>query len=79
MSFPLALRLSHPIPLDLRFEIRGFTALLGLSGAGKSTALKAIAGLIPATGTPFDGLPPERRPVGYLPQGSALFSSYDRA
>ncbi|TMV77896.1 ABC transporter ATP-binding protein, partial [Thioclava sp. BHET1] len=73
MSVPLALRLHHPIALDLRFEIRGFTALLGLSGAGKSTALKAIAGLIPATGTPFDGLPPERRPVGYLPQGSALF------
>lgn len=32
-----------------------------------------MAGLLPAEGTPYGGLPPERRPVGYLPQHYALF------
>ncbi len=66
-------RLTAPIALDLRFEVRGFTALLGRSGAGKTSLLKALAGLRPASGTPWPGLPPEARPVGYMPQGSALF------
>ena len=66
-------RLTAPIGLDLQFEVRGFTALLGRSGAGKTSLLKALAGLRPATGTPWAGLPPEARPVGYMPQGSALF------
>lgn len=47
--------------------------LVGLSGEGKSSLLKAIAGLLPAEGMPFDGLPPQRRPIGYLPQGYGLF------
>jgi molybdate transport system ATP-binding protein len=66
-------RLTAPIELDVAFEVRGFTALLGRSGAGKTTLLKALAGLLPATGTPWSGLPPQARPIGYLPQGSALF------
>ncbi|WP_152640209.1 ABC transporter ATP-binding protein [Thermus filiformis] len=66
-------RIRRPIPLEARFQIRGFTVLLGRSGAGKTTLLKALAGLLPAEGTPFAGLPPERRPVGYLPQDLALF------
>jgi molybdate transport system ATP-binding protein len=66
-------RLTAPLTLHAAFEIRGFTALLGRSGAGKTSLLKALAGLIPATGTPWSSLPPERRPIGYLPQNAALF------
>jgi molybdate/tungstate transport system ATP-binding protein len=67
------LRLARPVRLAARFAVRGFTVLLGASGEGKSSLLKALAGLLPATGEPFSGLPAHRRPVGYLPQGSALF------
>jgi ABC-type Fe3+/spermidine/putrescine transport system ATPase subunit len=67
------LRLQFPIQLHANFEIRGFTALLGRSGAGKTSILKALAGLLPATGTPWDGLAPEARATGYLPQNTALF------
>ncbi len=66
-------RIRRPVALEVRFQIRGFTALLGESGVGKTTLLKALAGLIPAEGTPFGGLPAERRPIGYLPQDLALF------
>ncbi|SDE54234.1 molybdate transport system ATP-binding protein [Thermus arciformis] len=66
-------RIRRPIALEARFHLRGFTVLLGQSGVGKTTLLKALAGLVPAQGTPFGGLPPERRPVGYLPQDLALF------
>lgn len=59
--------------LEADFEIRGFTALLGRSGAGKTTLLKALAGLLPASGSPWGGLPARQRPVGYLPQGFSLF------
>ena len=65
--------LDRPVKLDVRLRVQGFTVLLGASGAGKTSLLKAIAGLLPARGRPFDGLPPERRPVGYLPQHYALF------
>jgi len=66
-------RLETPIALHAQFEIRGFTALLGRSGAGKTSLLKALAGLAPARGTPNASLPPEARAIGYLPQNSALF------
>jgi molybdate transport system ATP-binding protein len=66
-------RLQTPISLHAQFEIHGFTALLGRSGAGKTSLLQALAGLLPAAGTPWAGLPPQRRPIGYLPQNSALF------
>jgi molybdate/tungstate transport system ATP-binding protein len=67
------LRLSRPVALHAQFAVRGFTVLLGASGEGKTSLLKALAGLLPAGGQPFAGLPAHRRPVGYLPQGAALF------
>ncbi len=73
MALDIDYQLTAPIRLDVRFEVRGFTALLGRSGAGKTSLLKALAGLLPASGTPWGGLPAAERPVGYMPQGSALF------
>jgi molybdate transport system ATP-binding protein len=72
-SLKIHYSVTAPIALDVAFEVRGFTALLGRSGAGKTTLLKALAGLLPAAGAPWSGLPPQARPIGYLPQGSALF------
>ncbi|HET7663005.1 MAG TPA: ABC transporter ATP-binding protein [Rhodanobacteraceae bacterium] len=66
-------RIEHPVALSARFDVDGFTVLLGASGEGKSLLLRAIAGLLPARGEPFDGLPAQRRAVGYLPQGYGLF------
>jgi ABC-type Fe3+/spermidine/putrescine transport system ATPase subunit len=73
LSFAINYRLTTPIELHAAFEVRGFTALLGRSGAGKTSLLKAVAGLLPADGTPWAGLAPQARPVGYMPQGAALF------
>jgi ABC-type Fe3+/spermidine/putrescine transport system ATPase subunit len=67
------LRIAQPCRLAVDFEVDGFTVLLGASGAGKSTVLKALAGLLPSAGQPWAGLPPQQRPVGYMPQGHALF------
>ena len=66
-------RIKRPVALHACFEVEGFTVLLGASGEGKSLLLRAIAGLLPARGEPFDGLSPQQRAVGYLPQGHALF------
>ena len=82
--------LTLPLP---RFALRvqatlpaGVTAILGPSGAGKTSLLESVAGLRRgATGRlAVDGesmldtargltLPPERRRVGYVPQDSGLF------
>ncbi len=69
----IAYALEHPVKLELNLKVQGFTVLLGESGVGKTSLLKAIAGLIPAQGRPFGGLRAEARPVGYLPQHLALF------
>lgn len=66
-------RIERPVRLQVNFEVQGFTILLGQSGEGKTTLLRAIAGLLPGQGQPFGGLPPQHRAVGYLPQGYALF------
>ncbi len=66
-------RLATPLHIEARLSLVGFTVLVGRSGEGKTSLLKAIAGLLPATGTPYGGLPPQRRPIGYLPQGYGLF------
>jgi molybdate/tungstate transport system ATP-binding protein len=66
-------RVHRPVPLKISLEVERFTVLLGLSGCGKTTLLRALAGLVPAEGMPFGGMPPQRRPIGYMPQGYALF------
>src|SRR5215210_1636261 len=65
--------INYPIRMEASLDVDGFTVLLGQSGEGKTTLLRAIAGLLPAEGEPFGGLPPQHRAVGYLPQGYALF------
>ncbi|MDE2239956.1 MAG: ATP-binding cassette domain-containing protein [Rhodospirillales bacterium] len=65
--------LTTPVPLRACFTVSGFTALLGRSGEGKTSLLRALAGLLPASGSPWPGLPPEQRPIGYLPQETRLF------
>ncbi len=69
---------------SLTVERGEILCLLGRNGAGKTTALKAIMGLVPPKSGQviFDGedltrLPPHeipRRGIGYVPQGRRLFS-----
>ncbi|MBU6282082.1 ATP-binding cassette domain-containing protein [bacterium] len=82
----LDLRLAHfPLRVDLDLPSRS-TAVMGPSGAGKTSLLETIAGLRPgARGRiEVDGqvlldtaagvaLPPERRGVGWVPQDAGLF------
>ncbi len=84
------LRLELPLRrFPLRVDARlpdGVTAVLGPSGAGKTSLLEAIAGLrsaargriVAADTVLLDderaiSLPPERRRVGYVPQDAGLF------
>ncbi len=72
----------HGISLDVRAG--GVTALLGRNGAGKTTALRGILGLVPRTGsvkiggTELAGLPAHlvvRRGIGYVPENRDVFGS----
>lgn len=69
--------------LDVALEVPGgITALVGRSGSGKTSVLRAVAGLDRHSGivrfggdTWQDGrvfVPPERRRVGWVPQGAGL-------
>ncbi len=86
----LSVALTHTFPgfsLDVAFEApSGITALVGPSGAGKTSVINAVAGLLrPATGRIIlDGVvlldtaakimvPPHRRRVGYVFQEGRLF------
>ena len=73
IALHVAYRIFEPIELEVEFDIAGVTVLLGANGEGKSTILRALAGLLPAEGMPFSGLPPQRRPIAYLPQEHLLF------
>lgn len=69
---------------SLKLEAGEILCLLGRNGAGKTTALKAIMGLVPPRsghiildGIDLTRLPPHeipRRGIGYVPQGRRLFS-----
>ncbi len=70
-DFTLAARAAWETPI---------AALFGASGSGKSTILEALAGLRPEVcgeitlnGRPLQGLPPEQRRLGWVPQDAALF------
>jgi molybdate transport system ATP-binding protein len=71
------LRVEHG---DVRLEVAAgaCTAITGPSGAGKTTILRAIAGLRPGATVHLDGedlshLPPEKRRIGFVFQDHALF------
>jgi branched-chain amino acid transport system ATP-binding protein len=69
--------------VDFRAEAGQVTCLMGRNGVGKSTFLKALMGLLPATGgaislngTALQGLPAHKVPkagLAYVPQGRRLF------
>jgi branched-chain amino acid transport system ATP-binding protein len=70
--------------IDFAVAAGGVTALLGRNGVGKTTTLKAILGLLPATGSieldgnRIDGLATHRivrSGVGYVPEDREVFSS----
>ncbi|RWJ31998.1 ABC transporter ATP-binding protein [Mesorhizobium sp.] len=76
------LKVLHDISLEI--DAASLTAIIGPNGHGKSTLLKALAGLLPTwTGAvTFDGTPlppaaPERARAGLtlVPQGDQLFMS----
>jgi iron(III) transport system ATP-binding protein len=70
--------------VELEVPAGSVTSVLGLSGCGKTTLLRAVAGFeraergeISLAGTVLDDgrtyVPPERRRIGYVPQEGALF------
>ncbi len=69
--------------VEFRAEAGQITCLMGRNGVGKSTFLKALMGLLPASagtisldGTSIHGLPAHevpRRGLAYVPQGRRLF------
>jgi len=68
--------------IDLAVEAGGITTLLGANGAGKTTALRALSGMVRAAGEiRFDGKPIGGRPVeqivrlgiAHVPQGRGTF------
>ena len=65
--------------LELTLDVRGTVALVGPSGAGKTSVLHAIAGLrkctgrIAVDGVDWTNLPPEQRAAGLVFQDYALF------
>ncbi|MBL8911185.1 MAG: ATP-binding cassette domain-containing protein [Archangium sp.] len=84
MALDAHVKLSNGFALDVRLTIsEGITVLRGPTGSGKSTTLRALAGLAPCDGfVRLDGkeltvLPPEERSIGMVFQSSALFPHLD--
>ena len=89
MSIRARFAIAHPgfaLDADLDLPGRGVTALFGRSGSGKTTCLRAIAGLERAPGGYLEVndevwqddakgvfLPTHRRPLGYVFQEASLF------
>jgi ABC-type Fe3+/spermidine/putrescine transport system ATPase subunit len=70
----------HLGPVDLEIAPGRVVAVLGSSGAGKTTLLRTLAGFLDLRagricrdGRDVSDLPPERRGLGYVPQGLGLF------
>ncbi len=69
--------------VDLEVPAGTTVALLGASGSGKSTVLRAVAGLVACEGRitvggrDLAGVPPERRGLGLMFQDFALFPHLD--
>ena len=82
MSLLLDLRVERPaftLDVGLSVDPGEVVALLGANGAGKTTVLRAVAGLQPLTagsvlldGVALQDLPPEDRRVGLVPQDGLL-------
>ncbi|MBK6764572.1 MAG: ABC transporter ATP-binding protein [Micrococcales bacterium] len=77
----------HPVltGIDLEVAAGEIVCILGPSGGGKSTLLRAVAGLVPASGridldgTPLSAVPTHRRGIGMMFQDSLLFPHLDVA
>src|SRR5262245_38852035 len=70
--------------ISFSMEAGGITTLLGANGAGKSTTLRAICGMVATEGTiRYDGRPIRGRPteeivrlgVGHVPEGRGTFTN----
>ncbi|WP_409333144.1 ABC transporter ATP-binding protein [Trujillonella humicola] len=71
--------------VDLELSAGTISVLLGLNGAGKSSIMNAVAGVVPAdagrillSGRDIGGLPAHRRAragLAYLPEGRGVFPS----
>jgi branched-chain amino acid transport system ATP-binding protein len=69
--------------VTIEAEKGSITTLIGSNGAGKSTCLRAVSGLVPLTygeirfeGNRIDGMPPERivkLGIAHVPEGKRLF------
>ncbi|MEM7752945.1 MAG: ATP-binding cassette domain-containing protein [Pseudomonadota bacterium] len=86
MRLSLRRRVSFSLEIEGRVPLNGITAIAGPSGGGKTTLLRALAGLEDETETAevtfgdtvWDSatvrVPPEERRVGFVFQDAALFS-----
>jgi ABC-type sulfate/molybdate transport systems ATPase subunit len=77
LDFTLPLR---GFELELTLDVERTVALVGPSGAGKTSVLRTVAGLVHPSrgrvafgGNDWTGLPPEQRSVGFVFQDYALF------